>query len=108
MLFRSGPSIDQVLLNIGDHYGARCHAIIFSGMGNDGAIAAPLLKAYGSRIWVQESGSCGNSSMPDSVAATGCSVYCGTPEQLARELVKTIEESCLLKGRQKKGFRLRI
>ncbi|MCL7942870.1 chemotaxis protein CheB [Marinobacter sp. ATCH36] len=97
-----GPSIDQVLLNIGDHYGARCHAILFSGMGNDGAIAAPLLKAYGSRIWVQESSSCGNSSMPDSVAATGCAVFCGTPEQLARELVKTIEESCLLKGRQKR------
>ncbi|MFN2360250.1 MAG: chemotaxis protein CheB, partial [Marinobacter sp.] len=97
-----GPSIDQVLLNIGDHFGSRCHAILFSGMGNDGAIAAPLLKAYGSRIWVQESASCGNSSMPDSVAATGCSVFCGTPEQLARELVKTIEESCLLKGRQKR------
>ena len=97
-----GPSIDQVLLNVGDHYGARCNAIFFSGMGNDGAIAAPLLKAYGSRIWVQESTSCGNSSMPDSVAATGCSGFCGTPEQLARELVKTIEESCLLKGRQKR------
>ncbi len=97
-----GPSIDQVLLNVGDHYGARCNAIFFSGMGNDGAIAAPLLKAYGSRVWVQESTSCGNSSMPDSVAATGCAGFCGTPEQLARELVKTIEESCLLKGRQKR------
>ncbi|WP_297792760.1 chemotaxis protein CheB [uncultured Marinobacter sp.] len=97
-----GPSIDQVLLNIADHYGNRCHAILFSGMGNDGAIAAPLLKAYGSRIWVQESNSCGNSSMPESVAATGCTSFCGTPEQLARELVKTIEESCLLKGRQKR------
>ncbi|MDV3504725.1 chemotaxis protein CheB [Marinobacter sp. M-5] len=95
-----GPSIDQVLLNVADHFGARCHAILFSGMGNDGAIAAPMLKAYGSRIWVQESKSCGNSSMPDSVAATGCASFCGTPEQLARELVKTIEESCLLKGRQ--------
>ena len=97
-----GPSIDQVLLNVADHYGPRCHAILFSGMGNDGAIAAPLLKAYGSRIWVQESTSCGNSSMPDSVAATGCSTFSGTPQQLARELVKTIEESCLLKGRQKR------
>ncbi|MCK0165459.1 chemotaxis protein CheB [Marinobacter sp. S6332] len=97
------PSIDKVLLNTADHYGAHCHAILFSGMGNDGAIAAPLLKAYGSRIWVQESTSCGNSSMPDSVAATGCASFCGTPEQLARELVKTIEESCLLKGRQKRG-----
>jgi chemosensory pili system protein ChpB (putative protein-glutamate methylesterase) len=97
-----GPSIDQVLLNVADHYGQRCHAILFSGMGNDGAIAAPLLKAYGSRIWVQESTSCGNSSMPESVAATGCAGFCGTPEQLARELVKTIEESCLLKSRQKR------
>src|SRR5690554_616847 len=98
-----GPSIDQVLLNTADNYGSHCHAILFSGMGNDGAIAAPLLKAYGSRIWVQESTSCGNSSMPDSVAATGCTSFTGTPEQLARELVKTIEESCLLKGRQKRG-----
>ncbi|GGE62382.1 protein-glutamate methylesterase [Streptosporangium jomthongense] len=97
-----GPSIDQVLLNTADHYGAHCHAILFSGMGNDGAIAAPLLKAYGSRIWVQESASCGNSSMPDSVAATGCASFSGTPEELARELVKTIENSCLLKGRQKR------
>ena len=97
-----GPSIDQVLLNTADHYGARCHAILFSGMGNDGVIAAPLLKAYGSRIWVQESTSCGNSSMPDSVAATGCASFCGTPEQLARELINTIEKSCLLKGRQKR------
>lgn len=97
-----GPSIDQVLLNVGDHYGARCNAILFSGMGSDGAIAAPLLKAHGSRIWVQESGSCANSSMPDSVAATGCTSFTGTPEQLARELVKTIEESCLLKRKQQR------
>ncbi|GAA0846823.1 chemotaxis protein CheB [Marinobacter szutsaonensis] len=97
-----GPSIDQVLLNVADHYRARCHAILFSGMGNDGALAAPILKAFGSRIWVQESSSCGNSSMPDSVAATGCASFTGTPEQLARELIKTIEKSCLLRGRQKR------
>lgn len=98
-----GPSIDQVLLNTADHYGARCHAILFSGMGNDGVIAAPLLKAHGSQVWVQESKSCGNSSMPDSIAATGCASFCGTPEQLARELISTIETSCLLKSRQKRG-----
>lgn len=97
-----GPSIDQVLLNVAEYYGKRCHAIIFSGMGNDGAIAAPMLKAYGSHIWVQESRSCGNSSMPDSVAATGCASFSGTPEQLAKELVKTIENNCLLKGRQQR------
>lgn len=97
-----GPSIDQVLLNVADYYGGRCHAIFFSGMGNDGAIAAPLLRAYGSRIWVQSSASCGNSSMPDSVAGTGCASFTGSPEQLARELVKTIEESCLLTRKQQR------
>ena len=78
-----GPSIDQVMLNLADHFGTRCHAILFSGMGNDGAIAAPLLQAYGSHIWVQSSASCGNSSMPDSVAETGCVRYTGTPRELA-------------------------
>ncbi len=86
-----GPSIDQVMLNVANHFGARVHAILFSGMGNDGAIAGPLLKAYGSRIWTQASESCANSSMPDSVADTGCVEFRGTPAQLADKLVKTIE-----------------
>lgn len=97
-----GPSIDQVLLNVSDHYRERCHAILFSGMGNDGAIAAPILQAYGSRIWVQNSESCGNSSMPDSVKATGCTSFVGDPAQLARKLTQTIEESWLLKRRQQR------
>lgn len=98
-----GPSIDQVMLNISSYYGARCHTILFSGMGNDGAIAAPVLKAYGSRIWVQESSSCANSSMPDSVAATGCSSFSGTPEELASKLVKTIELEEIEKRRQQRA-----
>ena len=98
-----GPSIDQVLLNVADHFGKHCHAIIFSGMGNDGAIAAPMLSAYGSRIWVQEGSSCGNSSMPDSVAETGCVSYSGAPEQLAAELVRIIENQCLLTNRQQQN-----
>jgi len=97
-----GPSIDQVLLNVADHFGKHCHAIIFSGMGNDGAIAAPMLSAYGSRVWVQESTSCGNSSMPDSVNETGCASFRGTPEQLAAELVRTIENQCLLKNKHQR------
>ena len=86
-----GPSIDQVMLNMADHYRAHCHVILFSGMGCDGAVAAPVLHAYGSRIWVQSSESCANSSMPDSVAATGCSSFTGTPAQLAAQLVRTLD-----------------
>lgn len=87
-----GPSIDQVMLNLSAHYGTRCHAILFSGMGNDGAIAAPTLHGRGSSIWVQSSETCANSSMPDSVAATGCASFTGSPEELAAHLVRTIEQ----------------
>ena len=94
-----GPSIDQVLLNMSNYYRDKCHVIIFSGMGSDGAVAAPMLKAYGSRIWVQDSNSCGHASMPEAVAATGCVSFSGTPLQLAQKLVSTLEHS----GRQCRG-----
>lgn len=92
-----GPSIDQVLLNIGDHFRARCHAILFSGMGNDGAVAAPMLRAFGSHIWVQTSETCANSAMPEAVAETGCTSLSGSPEELARALVRTLADAALLK-----------
>ncbi|QCF24686.1 chemotaxis protein CheB [Hydrocarboniclastica marina] len=91
-----GPSIDQVMLNLAECFQADCHAILFSGMGNDGAVAAPLLKAYGSRIWIQEASSCASSAMPDSVASTGCTEFVGTPDELAQQLVRCIEDSELL------------
>lgn len=97
-----GPSIDQVMLNMADYYRARCHSILFSGMGSDGAVAAPLLKAYGSRIWVQTADTCANSAMPDSVAATGCTEFSGSPEQLAQRLVRCLEDAELLARKQRR------
>jgi chemosensory pili system protein ChpB (putative protein-glutamate methylesterase) len=90
-----GPSIDQVLLNMSNYYHENCHAIIFSGMGCDGAVAAPMLRAYGSSIWAQDSESCGQASMPESVAATGCVSFRGSPPQLAQKLVQTLEHTGL-------------
>ena len=92
-----GPSIDQVLLNFGDHFRGRCHAILFSGMGNDGAVAAPMLRAFGSQIWVQASDTCANSAMPEAVAGTGCTSYSGSPQELARALVRTLANAALVK-----------
>ena len=99
-----GPSIDQVLLNMSNYYHENCHAIIFSGMGCDGAVAAPMLRAYGSRIWAQDSESCGQASMPESVAATGCVSFRGTPPQLAQKLVKTLENTDLQHSSQPSDY----
>ena len=95
-----GPSIDQVMLNVANCYGPKTCVILFSGMGNDGSIAGPLLKASGSSVWSQTSESCASSSMPDSVAATGCVNFRGTPAQLAEKLIITIEAEERIKRRQ--------
>jgi chemosensory pili system protein ChpB (putative protein-glutamate methylesterase) len=99
-----GPSIDQVLLNMSNYYHENCHAIIFSGMGCDGAVAAPMLRAYGSHIWAQDSQSCGQPSMPESVAATGCVSFRGTPQQLAQKLVTTLENTDLQQSSQPSDY----
>ena len=80
------PSVDQVMLDLAEHYGNACHAIIFSGMGNDGALAAPQLKAGGSQIWCQSQDSCVCHSMPESVAAVSPVDRSAEPATLARDL----------------------
>lgn len=86
------PSIDQVMLSIGEAFADKSGAIIFSGMGNDGAIAGPQMRKKGGLIWAQSSDSCANSSQPDSVRDTGCVGFSGTPQALAFQLVERIRK----------------
>lgn len=86
------PSIDQTIANFQQRFGKQTTAILFSGMGNDGAIAAPKLAAEGGNVWVQSSESCIMPSQPDATYATGCASYAGTPEQLALQLVNSVKQ----------------
>lgn len=86
------PSIDQVILNVAKRYGKYSGAVIFSGMGNDGAISSPQMIDFGGQVWTQSSETCANSSMPDSINATGCVNFTGTPQQLALQLVDSIRQ----------------
>lgn len=86
-----GPSVDQVMINVAEHFSGRARYILFSGMGNDGAEAAIRLSKKKAIIWAQNSESCANSSMPDSVVATGHVSYVGTPRQLASQLVNYLQ-----------------
>jgi len=81
------PSIDQVMQHVADAFGSKSGAIIFSGMGNDGAIAGSYMKKKGAEVWAQTADSCACSSMPDAVRATQCASFSGTPEQLAMQFV---------------------
>lgn len=81
------PSIDQMMLNVTKNFNGGFGAILFSGMGNDGAIAGPVMKKAGGQIWVQRADTCACSSQPDSVKATGCSNMEGSPSDLANHFI---------------------
>ncbi|MFZ5756457.1 MAG: chemotaxis protein CheB [Pseudomonadota bacterium] len=86
------PSIDQVMSNVTNRFGAGAGAILFSGMGNDGSIAGPLMKARGGTVWAQSAETCAVSSQPDSVRDTGCVGYSGSPEFLALQLMELVKQ----------------
>ncbi len=93
------PSIDQLMTHVLEGIGHCAGAILFSGMGNDGAIAAPRLAASGTMVWAQSTDTCAASSQPDSVRETGCVSYSGSPEQLADQLVEQVRRELSAPGR---------
>lgn len=79
------PSIDQVLFDVADRFGARAGAIIFSGMAHDAIEGAKHLAAKGGIIWVQDPATCVVSSMIDGALEAGIVRYQGGPTDLAQK-----------------------
>jgi chemotaxis response regulator CheB len=79
------PSIDQVLFDVADRFGARAGAIIFSGMAHDAIEGAKHLAAKGGVVWVQDPATCVVSSMIDGAIEAGIVRYQGSPAELARK-----------------------
>jgi chemosensory pili system protein ChpB (putative protein-glutamate methylesterase) len=88
------PSIDQMMLNLAQHFGALSGVIAFSGMGSDGSAAAAYVRRQGGLIWTQRSDSCACPSMPDSLREAGYSSLSGDPRELAEALVNHLAEQC--------------
>ncbi|MGM8226860.1 chemotaxis protein CheB [Cellvibrio sp. ARAG 10.3] len=80
------PSIDQVVANVARIYRERSGLIVFTGMGDDGAASARLIKQQGGQVWVQTPTSCTSSSMPEATLATESVGFSGTPKELAQQL----------------------
>lgn len=97
------PSIDQVINNAATCFGAHANAILFSGMGNDGSIAGPVMKGKGGQVWAQSTDSCAVSSQPDAARETGCVDYSGSPEELAMQLVEHVRQELRAAGRANTG-----
>lgn len=88
------PSIDQMMLNLAQHYREFAGVIAFSGMGCDGSAAAAYVKRLGGTIWTQRAQSCACSSMPDSLREAGHSSFSADPRELAAALVEHLAGQC--------------
>lgn len=86
------PCIDEVMEEVARCYGTHSGAIIFSGMGEDGAIGAKAINEVGGQVWAQDAESCVISSMPDATRKRSEVSFSGTPEQLAAQLAIQVGE----------------
>lgn len=77
------PSIDRLMEEVARRFGHRSGAIVFSGMGDDGARGSVAIVRAGGMVWAQDAASCACDSMPNCARATGAVTRDGTPEQLA-------------------------
>lgn len=85
------PSIDRVIEDAADRFGAEAGAIIFSGMSDDAAAGCRYLAAKGGQVYVQEPDSCVVSTMVEGVRDTGVVAFTGTPAELAAKLLAETE-----------------
>ena len=86
------PSISQMMLNLAQHFGARCGVIVFSGMGNDGTASAPYVRRRGGTLWTQSASTCIAPSMPESLRESGLATLTADPRGLAEALVARLAE----------------
>lgn len=89
------PCVDDVITAVSERFGSAAGAIIFSGMGADGAEGSRRLVAAGGQAWGQDAASCAISSMPDAADAATLLSRRGTPEALAQALIDELRAGAL-------------
>ena len=78
------PSADQVAESLALAYREAAGMIVFSGLGDDGALGSEHIREHGGEIWVQHPAGCVASAMPEAVLARGEVDYIGDVAALAR------------------------
>lgn len=77
------PSVDQVAESLALAYRESAGMIVFSGMGDDGALGSEHIREHGGEIWVQHPDECAAPAMPEAVLARGEVDYSGNVAALA-------------------------
>ncbi|RZK41757.1 MAG: chemotaxis protein CheB [Hymenobacter sp.] len=77
-----------------NHY--KTIAIVLSGMGNDGTKGAAAIAAGGGTIIAQTPRSCSESSMPESVIASGVASFVLAPKDMPGQIIRLVSKSKLI------------
>lgn len=80
------PDINAVLQHVAQAFGTRCGAIMFSGLGQDGASGCKAIIEHGGFVWTQDAESCAVPGLPDATRHACKVELTGSPEQLAQAL----------------------
>lgn len=89
------PSVDPMLSAVAKLFGERAFAVILSGMGRDGAIAAPEVVEAGGEIAVQDRLSSVVWGMPGSVAMAGFAATIASPSGIAARIADRLGGRCV-------------
>lgn len=84
------PSIDLIVRDVADTFGAQATVIIFSGMAHDAIEGAKHLTAKGGQVWAQDPDTCVISSMVDGARDAGVVVFTGSPSELSKHTIASI------------------
>lgn len=90
---RYKPSINTLFKNVSEVYGSNLIGIIFSGMGDDGAMYLEQMQENNSHIWAQEPVSCISPSQPQATINSGYCQFVGTPKQLAEKISRMVSQA---------------
>lgn len=80
------PSADQVAESLALAYREAAGMIVFSGLGDDGALGSEHIREHGGEIWIQHPAGCVAAAMPEAALARGEVDYIGDVAALARRL----------------------
>jgi chemosensory pili system protein ChpB (putative protein-glutamate methylesterase) len=92
------PAISQIMAELSEVYGKDSGAILFSGMGDDGALASNKVQAYGGQLWLQTADSCVCSGMVDATQNIVKPNVTGSPSELAKALVARYNKISEVRG----------
>lgn len=81
------PSIDRVLEDVANRYGATAGAIIFSGMSDDAVAGCRQLVEKGGRVYAQSPDTCVVATMVEGVVEAGVVSFVGSPKELSARLM---------------------